>query len=159
MPFDTLKEVLCPSPQRQKSLDYAMSDKLPACRCFRQRATWEAIDKLEACRTSSEEDIKMNRADPAQRRNDGLPPPAFRTPQVAPAIRQPTARAPLGATLIVVSIALLAAAAVGTIAWLRMGPIDWSRLSPWSDRTSPTPVPNPRRTRSDRVLSRRGPLR
>ena len=81
----------------------------------------------------------MNRADPAQRRNDGSQPPAFRTPQAAPAIRQPTARAPL----IVVLIALLAAGAVGTIAWLRMGPIDWSRLSPWSDRTSPTPYANP----------------
>src|SRR6266508_2901137 len=80
---------------------------------------------------------------PAQRRNDGSPPPAFRTPQVAPAIRQPTTRAPLWGPLIVVSIALLAAAAVGTIAWLRMGPIDWSRLSPWSDRTSPTPDANP----------------
>jgi hypothetical protein len=42
-----------------------------------------------------------------------------------------------------VSIALLAAAAVGIIVWLRMGPIDWSRLSPWSDRTSPTPDANP----------------
>jgi serine/threonine protein kinase len=80
---------------------------------------------------------------PAQRRNDGPPPPAFRTPQVAPAIRQPTARAPLWALLIVVLMALLAAAAVGTIAWLRMGPIDWSRLSPRNDRTSPTPDANP----------------
>src|SRR5262245_60678867 len=34
-----------------------MSDKLSACRGFRQRATQEAIDKLEACRTFSEEDI------------------------------------------------------------------------------------------------------
>jgi serine/threonine protein kinase len=79
----------------------------------------------------------------AQRRNDGSPPPAFRTPQVAPAIRQPTARSPLWAPLIVVSIALLAAAAVGTIVWLRMRPIDWSRLSRLSDRTSPTPPAKP----------------
>src|SRR2546427_853631 len=28
-----------------------MSDKLQACRDFRQRATQEALDKLEACRT------------------------------------------------------------------------------------------------------------
>ena len=80
---------------------------------------------------------------PAQRRNDGPPPPSFRPPKVAPAIRQSAGRAPLWAPLIVVLIALLAAAAVGTIAWLRMGPIDWSRLSPWSDRTSPTPDANP----------------
>src|SRR5215510_11543440 len=119
MPWNTLKKVLCPGPQRQKSLNYslleapeisppgknwlrpgarnvqdilrkprrrstkptcdglmsnAMSDKLPACRCFRLWATWEAIDKPEACRTFSEEDIKMNRADEqAQRRNDGSP--------------------------------------------------------------------------------------
>src|SRR5437899_7357363 len=32
-----------------------MSDKLPACRGFRQRATQRAIDKLAACRTFSEE--------------------------------------------------------------------------------------------------------
>jgi len=80
---------------------------------------------------------------PAQKRNDGSAPPAFRTPQVATALRQPTARSPLWAPLIVVLIALLAAAAVGAIAWLRMGAIDWSRLSPWSDRTSPTPGAKP----------------
>src|SRR5262245_54780010 len=32
-----------------------MSDKLPACRGIRQRATQEDIDKLKACRTFSEE--------------------------------------------------------------------------------------------------------
>src|SRR5215475_15258350 len=32
-----------------------MFDKLPACRGFRQRATQGALDKLEACRTFSEE--------------------------------------------------------------------------------------------------------
>src|SRR5262245_21808927 len=32
-----------------------MSDKLPACRGCRQWATHQALDKLEACRTFSEE--------------------------------------------------------------------------------------------------------
>jgi hypothetical protein len=80
------------------------------------------------------EDTKMNQADEEAARM---------LAEEQSALRRPTARAPLWPPLIVVLIALLAAAAVGTIVWLRTGPIDWSRLSPWSARTSPTPDAKP----------------
>lgn len=89
------------------------------------------------------------------RRDDGSPPPAFRLPQVASAPRQPKARPPLWALLIVMLIALLAVAAVGTI--------DWPRLSPRSDTASAPPDTKPpavpERSLSYSLLALRNPKR
>jgi serine/threonine protein kinase len=100
---------------------------------------------------------------PAPRRSDDWPHPAFPTPPGGPAARQPAARQPLWLPIIVVLITLFAAVGVGIIAWARMGTIDWGRLSPWGDRTTPTPDAKPtaalERSLSYSLLALRNPKR
>jgi uncharacterized protein DUF4384 len=111
---------------------------------FMDKPAFEEAARMLVEERSARKTLAMDRVATDERSYEGgSPPPAFRPPQVAPALRQAKARAPLWAPLIVVLIALLATAVVGAIAWLRMGAIDWSRLSPWSDRTSPTPDAKP----------------